>query len=560
MGHRMLFGWMVAMAAFPVNAVAQASGVERIGIFGRMGVCVGDPVPADVARYPVTGHVIDDLTGLGIAHATVSLDEFCSDPDARGHPAKNHWRAQAIGNEAGEFRFDNVPAMAAALSVSRDGYQDISQDLPATADAVSVTLRLAPYPSISGVVRGLDGAPMPEVLVQLYWHETSSGWRRFSLCGTMKTAADGSYRFPPPLAPGRYAIVAEAPRFGFSHLPPERDAQGRMMGYVPARYPAAPSSGADSSMELVGGQQARVDFRLYQEAYHRLTGTVAGRDRWPPILQVIARGGPSGRYMLKPDRACCGFEAWVPNGRFLLDTQFTSVDGEFVGSMPVEVADSDVDGIAFKLSRRTKVEIPIEIRAAPGASEELIRQFWFLQFIELKPDGSGLGGPMSTQAGIGRTSAPRKESVTAFTGSYAVALMAMGNTYAQSMTSGGADLIRGPLLVDPDHAPETIRVVVAEGAKVEGVTRRDGKPGRAWVYAIPDQPDGRLVQPFASDADGKFRMQGLAPAGYLFFASDKPLPLDLHNEAEIGYWRRYGQSPALEAGKTTPLELAVHTQ
>jgi hypothetical protein len=55
-------------------------------------------------------------------------------------------------------------------------------------------------------------------------------------------------------------------------------------------------------------------------------------------------------------------------------------------------------------------------------------------------------------------------------------------------------------------------------------------------------------------------MQGLAPAGYLFFASDKPLPLDLHNEAEIGYWRRYGQSPALEAGKTTPLELAVHTQ
>jgi hypothetical protein len=95
---------------------------------------------------------------------------------------------------------------------------------------------------------------------------------------------------------------------------------------------------------------------------------------------------------------------------------------------------------------------------------------------------------------------------------------------------------------------------------VEGVTRLNGKAGPAWVYAIPDQADGRLLQPVESDAKGKFRMQGLAPAGYLFFATGKQIALEMQDEAEIRYWHSLGQSLMLFAGKTASLDLPVHTE
>ena len=142
------------------------------------------------------------------------------------------------------------------------------------------------------------------------------------------------------------------------------------------------------------------------------------------------------------------------------------------------------------------------------------------------------------------------ESIAAHSGSYVVAILTTGNVYPRSVSIADADLIRGPLEVAPGRAPDAIRVALAEGAMVAGVTRLNGKPVRAWVYAVPDQPDGRLLQPVASDADGGFRVQGLAPAGYLFFASDKQVPLDPHDEAQISKWRRLGQSLSLEAGIT----------
>jgi hypothetical protein len=51
----------------------------------------------------------------------------------------------------------------------------------------------------------------------------------------------------------------------------------------------------------------------------------------------------------------------------------------------------------------------------------------------------------------------------------------------------------------------------------------------------------------------------LAPARYLFFASDVEVFLNVHNAAEISHWQRRGQSLTLQAGKTTSLELRVNT-
>jgi hypothetical protein len=156
-----------------------------------------------------------------------------------------------------------------------------------------------------------------------------------------------------------------------------------------------------------------------------------------------------------------------------------------------------------------------------------------------------------------RKGAYRGEDVKAGPGTYAIAVATTGNVYARSIISGAVNLIGEPLVVTPGDAPDPIRIVLAEAATVEGITRQGGKPARAWVYAIPEQPDGRLFQPTLSEPDGKFHLQGLAPLRYLFFATDVELSLDIHDPKVLDYWRQRAQARALQAGSTTLFELQV---
>jgi len=567
MPRRALFGWIVAMQALGGTATpqspAQASGPMKVDI--HSGPCVMSQIAAGAPSYRVSGRVIDDLTGAPIAHATVRLAGICLAPQATEQPVQDRGPVEVVSDEEGRFVFEDVPAMGVNVTASHDGYQEVwpfrrtADDPIGTysigADTGPITLRLARSPSISGVVRGPDGAAMAHAWVTLWCYRTWAGWRRLEYCNSLENAADGSYRFG-PLQPGRYTLVAEA--WVAKQEPSARDAQGRVVDYVPVRYPVRPDGGADSFVDLAEGQQARVDFKLRRQELHHISGAVSGREQWPPIIDVVDRNG-SKSYVVKMGRRCCRFEAWVPSGRFRLESRFTSVDGEFIGSMAVAVADEDIQGVVFPLGRRTSTEIPIQITAAPANNADAINQAWYLQLIDLKPNGYVETGPQSTMAGWMRsTGSSRTESIPVLPGSYAVALTTTGNVYAQSISRGGTDLIREPLIVNPGDTPDVIRVVVAEGAIVEGVTRREGSPVRAWVYAVPEQADARLVQAVASDADGKFCLQGLAPARYLFFASDVEVSLDVHNAAEIGDWQRRGQSVTLQAGKTTSLDLVAN--
>ena len=149
------------------------------------------------------------------------------------------------------------------------------------------------------------------------------------------------------------------------------------------------------------------------------------------------------------------------------------------------------------------------------------------------------------------------EDVTVGPGTYAVAVETTGNVYARSIMSGAVNLISEPLVATPGLTPDPIRIVLAKAVIAEGITRRGGKPARAWVYAIPEQPDARLFQPTASGPDGRFHLQGLAPGPYLFFATDVELSLDIHDPRVLDYWRQSAQARALEAGSTAVLQLQI---
>jgi hypothetical protein len=71
---------------------------------------------------------------------------------------------------------------------------------------------------------------------------------------------------------------------------------------------------------------------------------------------------------------------------------------------------------------------------------------------------------------------------------------------------------------------------------VEGVTEENGRSQHAWIYAVPEQPDGRLFQSVQSDNVGHFRIQGLRPAAYLLVATDSEQELDLHDRQGMARW------------------------
>lgn len=112
-----------------------------------------------------------------------------------------------------------------------------------------------------------------------------------------------------------------------------------------------------------------------------------------------------------------------------------------------------------------------------------------------------------------------------------------------------------PLMVKPEDSDSPIQVVLAEGAIIKGATTALGKPARAWVYAIPERPDGRLFHAVASDALGKFRFVGLAPVEFTLFATEFELGLNLRNPTEVEYWEAHGEPVKPQVGGSTPIVL-----
>lgn len=512
-------------------------------------------VPPDALRYAVTGHVVDNRTGRPIAGASVSLLSQCELPPVDGQPERNTWSEKVTSDNNGEFRFNAVPGLLVSISASLDGY--LSSDDPFASYRVSpninpITLRLAVLPSISGVVRGADGSPMANVQVVVIncYSEAGRPMKRYE--GEFRTGADGVYVFR-NLRPGRRELIASMPhRFE----PPRRDEQGRYMGYVPVRYPKLSPDGPRSYLELPEGEQATVDFEFREQVLHRIAGTteVSGA-----IVSVVDSSGTEEYFVRTTGPRAHGFEGWVPTGRFWLKADFASGTGEYIGSLPIEVGDTDMEGIDFPFMPRNILTIPLEISAATPEQIRSVRQLPPVLIYRIEPNGYARPGGSSTMTGWMRDTGPKRtESFAVVPGAYAIALEPGGTAYAQSITRGGKDLLRELLTVTPEAEQEPVRLVLAEGASVEGVLRRGGNPVRGWVYAIPEHPDGRMLQWVSSDANGKFRVDGLAPAAYRLFACEVPVQLDGQTASELpARWQQLGQGLALAGGKTTSVDLEV---
>jgi protocatechuate 3,4-dioxygenase beta subunit len=527
--------------------------------------------------YRVTGRVIDDLTGNPLSGATVRLAvggmvllSSCANCDSPPPPPPElEPPRENITGKDGSFAFDNVRATGGSVTASKPGYMDVWRfrrraSEPPGGRLISnqtgpVILRLAPAASISGILLDHNGTPITKNADITLWQLADwAGWPRLEYGGFPEFAADGTYHFH-DLLPGRYYLVADPP---VNREGPARNAAGHAVGEVPVRYPAPTSQRPNPFFTLHEGEQAHLNFRLPQRMLHRVTGTVNASQ---PYSYDIVDANGSKAYLLKGSPFEKPFEAWLPNGSYRLSTGREDV----TGPLPFEVADSDLAGMLFSIAVPERVEIPVEISSlvphVPTCLDSTpVCGFAEVALVRFLPGGYVEVVSESRQAGRFDGTSPQlqtAQSVSLIPGIYSAAVAVTLNVYVKSIVSGSTDLAVEPLIIRAGDSPEPIRIVLAEGAIVDGVVHHHGKPVMAWVYAVAEdiepKSDFREFQPVLSDEDGKFHMQGLAPGSYLFFASDIELSLNVHDSAETAYWRSRGKILRVEPGKTTDLVLTV---
>jgi hypothetical protein len=568
-GEPMTRAVLASLTLLLMVSVSLASGQEPNNVQDSQDATAAEKANA---TYRVSGRVVDDVTGSPLSGVTVRFQIAivhiscvnCNPP--LPPPPEPPPAREIVTGKDGSFAFDNVPAKNFSITAEKTGYMDAWQigrhaDEPkifflAGEHMKPIVLRLAPTASITGVLRDHNGAVIQQNQIISLWRLLAwNGWPTLDYGAFATFDAQGNYRFD-NLGPGRYYLVAER----VNHEGPAHDKAGNAVGETPMRYPEASEAEPNPFFTLQEGEQRRIDFHFPLKTLHRVTGTME-EDEDRNYSYAVQDADRANTYLVTSSPFERKFEAWLPNGTFWL-----SAGGDVNGSNPFEVADSDLGGLQFSIFNSGRIEIPIEITIASGdpAGPELEppRGLWYVTMVRILPRGyvEAVGESTDTQKMEG-TPPHRVESVSVVPGDYAVEVAARGNFYAKSVVSGATDLALEPLTIRAGDAPAPMQIVLATGAKAAGIVQRDGKPARAWVYAVAQEieskTDFRLFAPAISYDEGEFHMQGLAPGTYLFFASDLELPLNIHDADEIAYWRSRGKIVQVEAGKTSNVLLTV---
>jgi hypothetical protein len=146
-----------------------------------------------------------------------------------------------------------------------------------------------------------------------------------------------------------------------------------------------------------------------------------------------------------------------------------------------------------------------------------------------------------------------------------------GDAYLESVTSGGEDLLRTPLVVpfgasvppieitmgrNPGHIEVTIEETntsPAEGASggiaASTLVELYEPTQRSFIYCVPLSGDGGAVREASGVQNGKYYVSQVAPGDYRILAFDSPQQLEYRNPAAMRPYESQGRVVHVKAGE-----------
>ncbi len=475
----------------------------------------------------MAGIVRHSVTGEPIRKANLVL--MRTDPRANQNAP-----ATTSTNAEGRFAMTGIEPGPYRLSVSKAGFvpsdygrgpgaQGISLTLEKGQSMKDVELKLSPQAVVTGRITDDENDPVMHAQVALMRYRFMMGKKQLVPGGMAMTNDLGEYRiFGVP--PGRYYVTADSQQRGYNFGVDRSAVRQPEESPASTYYPNATDAQSAALVNVpMGGTVQGIDIRMRKERAFRIAGKVSGGGEGrggmvnlvrKDSLDLMAMNrnmsswrGPSGEFEIKGVR---------PGSYFVRAHWFDGPNQQMTGSAAVEVTDRDVEGVPVMLA--PGLEVSGSIRSEDG-------QAALVSGMSVMAEGrAGRFSPMGS--GTGRV----KDD-----GTFQIANLGPDQYDVRVMGLPSGYFIRGIRLAETDVRENGLNlsgggsaagmeiVLSGKAAQLEGtVADAKGNPlrsaavvlrpksGKAWELAA--------MQPVASDQNGKFRLQGLAPGEYHLIA------------------------------------------
>ncbi|HEX2664102.1 MAG TPA: hypothetical protein VHM93_14810 [Candidatus Acidoferrum sp.] len=535
----------------------------------------------------IRGTVLNKVTHEPIARALVFSQDnrFATLTDDRGH--FEFVFAGGEGQPAGGATVQNFATNRPSLLLARKpGFLPTDSEPPmlqAGGTEQELTIPLEPEALVVGHVFLPGSDAFDRIQVELFRRQVREGREHWDSAGTVWSRSDGEFRFV-ELPAGSYKLV--------THELLDRDPltfnpSGQLYGYPPVYYPSAAGFAAASIIRLSAGSTFRASVSLERRAYYPVrmrvanapTGMSIGISVWP-----LASQGPG--YSLSYNATEQLILGALPEGTYLVRAMVYGPEA-MTGVSTLTVKGSAVGGPVMTMLPNGSIPVTVQeefqnpesstegsmsgggIRS--GSGTERRRNYLNVSLIPLEEFGPTPGAFLRSPKGPDDDSPLVIENVQP--GRYRVAV----NTtigYASSITSGGTNLLRQPLVVGEGSTTAPIEITVRDdGAEVEGKIERTPagsvdktgftSPGTSQgnVYFVPTADSTGQFRVAWLSTDGTFQLHQLPPGVYQIFAFDRQQPdLEYASEEAMAKYEPKSQVIRVVAGQKVRLQLPLITE
>jgi protocatechuate 3,4-dioxygenase beta subunit len=514
------------------------------------------PAEAPSPFAAISGIVLNDATGTPLHRVAITLSTMDATP----------LEALTFSESNGAFGFTAIPPGKYLVYAHLDGFQSARfgastssrppevLKLAAGDIRYGITFRLHPLGSISGVVFGADGDPLPNAQVGLL----KSTWERLKPAYGYRYSAStderGRYRFA-NVIPGQYLVMATQQFMPAVLVQPEaaagQDASQKM--YAVQFYPDANRLSSAAPVEVTDGEDVEdIDFHLTALAVAGLHGKVAVPNGVPnPVPNSIPDESPR-----TPRERRLGPAFGTPPGA---PAQIRVYPQDLPNSLDHGMgAAAFPPGYEFELANL--IPGPYVIEATISAEG---RDYRAIERIELPAGGQDLtlhpdraidlagrvdldGGGERPAGGFRVALIPggyppgrsRIETEVHADGTFVVPNVVPGiwdihvrpvppGGYVKAMRLGEQDVLTEDMTIEPGTREQLRIVVGTRGAVVTGTVMVPSGLARSGRARVLLAPCGRYVHVLSfyklapSDDYGRFEIKGVTPGQYKLYAFEE---------------------------------------
>lgn len=567
--------YLVAVLAFVLPLAAQTV---------RLGAGVNPNAAASMTTAPndapkavrpedkcsIEGTVVSATTGEPLKKAHLYL---------RPMGAVNGIPYGTVTDSSGRFTFDNVDPGRYNFTATRNGYvmQGYSPQGGTNRNAMltlangqtlkEVVFKLTPQGVITGRVVDEDGEPLANVMIQCMTFGYQRGRRQLMPSNGMNTNDLGEFRLH-GLRPGKY-IISATYRSPDMYMPVERivgspqAAQAADEGYAMTYYPNTTSAESASRIEIVPGAVIQgIDMRLVRTRTVRIKGHIttgfATKGRRNANVMLMSRDGVgfgAPRAFVRPMDGQGNFEMrGVAPGSYILSANYIEDSKAYSARMPIEVGNSNIEGIELTLAPPAEIQgrIVIEDNGDLKAASVNVN----LMPRSPGPIMGGVGSPVGDKLVFklsNVTPDPYDVSVYGLPENFYIKSIRMGD---QDVTDTGVDFTQGV------PAGEMTVVLNPNGGQIEGTVQNSSSQPAAGVTVtlIPDASHRSvawLYKSTSTDQNGHFTMKGVRPGDYKLYAWEEIEPGAYQDPEYVKPYESAGEALSVKESAHENVQLKV---